>query len=60
MSARDDLRASIAQSQATLVAQIGAIHAEFEKAFASYREIDELVEEKTFVRPDVKSGAKAA
>ena len=60
MSARDDLRASIAQSQATLVAQIGAIHAEFEKAFASYREIDELVEERTFAKPDVKSGAKAA
>jgi hypothetical protein len=46
-SARDDLRRSIAESQAVLVAQVHAIHAEFERAFVSYREIDELVEEKT-------------
>ena len=46
-SARDDLRRSIAESQAVLVGQVSAIHAEFERAFASYREIDELVEEKT-------------
>ena len=55
-SARDDLRRSIAESQAVLVAQVQAIHAEFERAFASYREIDELVEEKTVA----KSSAKAA
>jgi hypothetical protein len=55
-SAREDLRRSIAESQAVLVGQVQAIHAEFEKAFASYREIDELVEERTFARP----GAKAA
>jgi hypothetical protein len=55
-SARDDLRRSIAESQAMLVGQVQAVHAEFEKAFASYREIDELVEEKIVV----KSGAKAA
>jgi len=46
-SAREDLRRSIVESQAVLVAQVNAIHAEFERAFASYREIDELVEEKT-------------
>jgi predicted metal-dependent hydrolase len=34
-SARDDLRRSIAESQAVLVEQIHAIHAEFERAFAS-------------------------
>jgi hypothetical protein len=54
-SAREDLRRSIADSQAVLVGQIQAIHAEFERAFASYREIDELVEEKTIAGP-----AKAA
>jgi hypothetical protein len=55
-TARDDLRRSIADSQAMLVGQVQAIHAEFERAFASYREIDELVEEKTVA----KSNAKAA
>jgi hypothetical protein len=55
-SARDDLRRSIAESQNVLVAQVQAIHDEFERAFASYREIDELVEEKTVVG----SSAKAA
>jgi hypothetical protein len=55
-SARDDLRRSIAESQAVLVGQVEAVHAEFERAFASYREIDELIEEKTVVG----SSAKAA
>jgi hypothetical protein len=54
-SARDDLRRSIAESQAMLVSQVQAIHAEFERAFASYREIDELVEEKAVVRSDAKA-----
>jgi hypothetical protein len=54
-SARDDLRRSIAESQAVLVGQVQAIHAEFERAFASYREIDELVEEKTVARSDAKA-----
>ena len=54
-SARDDLRRSIAESQAMLVAQVQAIHAEFEKAFASYHEIDELVEERAVVRSDTKA-----
>src|SRR5215831_5816776 len=54
-SARDDLRRSIADSQAVLVGQVQAIHAEFERAFASYREIDELVEEKTVARSDAKA-----
>lgn len=54
-SARDDLRRSIAELQAMLVGQVQAIHAEFEKAFASYREIDELVEEKPVARTDAKA-----
>jgi hypothetical protein len=54
-SARDDLRRSIAESQAVLVAQVGAIHTEFEQAFASYREIDDLVEEKTVAASDAKA-----
>jgi hypothetical protein len=54
-SARDDLRRSIAESQAVLVGQVQAIHAEFERAFASYREIDELVEEKSVARSDAKA-----
>jgi hypothetical protein len=55
-TAREDLRRSIAESQAVLVGQVEAVHAEFERAFASYREIDELIEEK----PVVRSSAKAA
>jgi len=43
---RDDLRRAIEASQAVLVDQVQAIHDEFERAFASYREIDDLVEEK--------------
>jgi hypothetical protein len=54
-SARDDLRRSIAESQAVLVVQVQAIHTEFERAFASYREIDELVEEKTVAKSDAKA-----
>jgi hypothetical protein len=50
ISAREDLRRSIAESQAVLVEQVHAIHDEFERAFASYREIDDLVEEKPFAR----------
>jgi hypothetical protein len=54
--AREDLRRSIEDSQAVLTDQIKAIHEEFERAFASYREIDDLVKEKTIAR----SSAKAA
>ena len=54
-SAREDLRRSIAESQAMLIGQVQAIHAEFEKAFASYREIDELVEEKPVARTNAKA-----
>jgi len=54
-SARDDLRRSIAESQSVLLAQVQAIHAEFERAFATYREIDELVEEKAVVSADAKA-----
>ena len=54
--AREDLRRSIADSQAVLVGQVEAVHAEFERAFASYREIDDLIEEK----PLARSNAKAA
>lgn len=54
-SAREDLRRSIVDSQTVLIGQVQAIHAEFEKAFASYREIDELVEEKTIARSDAQA-----
>jgi hypothetical protein len=55
-SAREDLRRSIAESQSMLAGQVQAIHAEFERAFATYREIDELLEEKVVA----ESSAKAA
>jgi hypothetical protein len=54
-SAREDLRRSIADSQGVLVGQIQAIHAEFERAFASYREIDNFVEERTVVAANAKA-----
>jgi hypothetical protein len=44
-SARDDLRRSITESQNILAGQVQAIHTEFERAFASYREIDQVIEE---------------
>ena len=47
--------ASIAESQGVLVGQIQAIHAEFEQAFASYREIDNFVEEKAVVAANAKA-----
>jgi hypothetical protein len=55
-SAGDDLRRSIAEAQAVLVDQVRMIHDEFERAFASYRQIDDLVEEKAIAR----SGTQAA
>jgi hypothetical protein len=55
ISARDDLRRSIAESQAVLVDQVGAIHDEFERAFATYREIDDLVEEPSIARSNAKA-----
>jgi hypothetical protein len=55
ISARDDLRHSIAESQAVLVDQVRAIHDEFERAFATYREIDDLVEEPTIARSNAKA-----
>jgi hypothetical protein len=54
-SAREDLRRSIAESQGVLVGQIQAIHTEFERAFASYREIDNFVEERTVVAANAKA-----
>jgi hypothetical protein len=54
-SGRDDLRRSIAESQAVLVGQVQAIHDEFERAFASYREIDDLVEERAIAKSDAKA-----
>jgi hypothetical protein len=38
-----------------LVEQVHAIHAEFERAFASYREIDDLVQEHSIARSDAKA-----
>ena len=55
VAARDDLRRSISESQAVLVEQVRAIHDEFEKAFATYREIDDLVEEKAVARSATKA-----
>jgi hypothetical protein len=54
-SARDELRRAIAESQGVLAGQIQAIHAEFEQAFASYREIDNFVEEKAVVAANAKA-----
>ena len=45
-SARENLRAMIAESQALLSQQIKAIHEAFEQAMRTYREIDELLPEK--------------
>ena len=54
-SARDDLRRSIEESQTVLADQVRAIHEEFERAFATYREIDDLVEEPTIARSNAKA-----
>lgn len=54
-SARDDVRRSVAEAQAILVDQVRMIHDEFQRAFASYREIDDLVEEKTVERSDTQA-----
>jgi hypothetical protein len=48
-SSREELRRAIAESQGLLAGQIEAIHGEFEQAFASYREIDNFVEEDAVV-----------
>ena len=52
-SAREHLRQMIAETQELLTQQIAAIHAAFEGAVKSYREIDELLPEKT---PEKKGG----
>ncbi len=54
-AARDDLRRSIEESQTVLADQVRAIHEEFERAFATYREIDDLVEEPTIARSNAKA-----
>jgi hypothetical protein len=54
-AAREDLRLSIKESQDVLVGQVHAIHAEFERAFASYREIDDMIEEHPVARSDAKA-----
>ncbi|HEY6257295.1 MAG TPA: hypothetical protein VIY51_16045 [Xanthobacteraceae bacterium] len=54
-SAREELRRAIAESQGVLTQQVAAIHSEFERAFASYREIDNFVEEKTVVAANAKA-----
>jgi hypothetical protein len=53
LSAREHLRAMIAETQELLKEQIKAIHTAFDDAMKTYREIDELLAEK-------KSGKKAA
>jgi hypothetical protein len=52
---RDDLRRSIEESQSLLVGQVRAIHDEFERAFASYREIDDVFEDRTIARSSTKA-----
>jgi hypothetical protein len=54
-SARDDLRRSITESQNILAGQVQAIHTEFERAFASYREIDHVIEETPVARAYAKA-----
>jgi len=49
------LRRSIEESQTVLADQVRAIHEEFERAFATYREIDDLVEEPTIARSNAKA-----
>ena len=43
------------ESQTVLVRQVEDVHAEFERQFASYREIDDLIEESTVVRSNAKA-----
>ena len=52
-TARENLRAMIAQTQALLSQQIKAIHEAFDGAVRTYREIDELLPDK---KPEMKSG----
>jgi DNA anti-recombination protein RmuC len=52
-AARERLQAMIAETQELLKEQVKAIHAAFDDAMKTYREIDELLAEK-------KSGQKAA
>jgi len=59
-SARDDLRRSITESQNILAGQVQAIHTEFERAFASYREIDQVIEEIPVARAYAKATVTAA
>jgi hypothetical protein len=54
-SAREELRHAIAEAQTVLSEQIAAIHAEFERAFATYREIDTFIEERTVVAASAKA-----
>jgi hypothetical protein len=54
-SARGDLRQQIKDSQSDLDESVKKIHAEFEEAFATYREIDDLVDEKAVVRSNAKA-----
>ena len=54
-SAREDLRHAIADAQNVLAEQVTAIHAEFERAFATYREIDTIVEERSVVAASAKA-----
>jgi hypothetical protein len=44
-TAREDLRRSIAEAQAVLVKQVEAIHAEFERALKTYKELEEVIPE---------------
>jgi len=54
-AAREDLRRAIAEAQNVLAEQVTAIHSEFERAFATYREIDTIVEERNVVAASAKA-----
>jgi hypothetical protein len=45
-SVREKLQKSIEETQGMLDAQVKAIHAAFDEAVRSYREIDEMIPEK--------------
>jgi len=54
-TARDELRKSIAESQALLNEQVEAIHAEFKDALQGYKQIDDMVpERKHDVAPQIQ------
>jgi hypothetical protein len=48
---REELRKSIADSQALLAKEVRSIHEEFEAAAATYRQIDDMIPDPPYVAP---------